>query len=293
MDINPPTSLLVFKLFNSPFEGEITPLYVQGGQECVEIVTGGIVLFEEDGREQPFGRGTIFWHVKGDHTVCKSAPGQPFHTVAIWFSVEEDRRTVPHWTSWVEGDEALDALVEDIISAFHDENTDQRLLCDYVHRRILWNAYASSKKQPRSAYPKTLQRAMDFCKDRKHFTSGIREIASAAGVSESHLHELFLKHLNISPHEYLLDSRMRFARLYLADSNETIKTISQMCGFGYLESFYRAFKKQVGMTPAEYRRQTHFIEPNFPIYTSSQSKTDSTVFQILRFRKTELPKIIK
>ncbi len=294
MEINAPTSLLIIKVFNSPFEGEIMPLHVQDGQECIEIVTAGIVLSEEDGREQPFGRGTIFWHVKGDHTVCKSAPDQPFHTFVIWFAVDQNRRTVPHCTRWMEGDEALDAMIEDAISAFHDEDTDEKLLCDYLHRRILWNAYSSSKGHHKGTkYPKSLLRAMDFCKDRCHFTSGVREMASAAGVSESHLYELFFRHLKISPHEYLLESRMQFARIYLADSNEKIKVISQMCGFAYLESFYRAFKKQFGMSPGEYRRRTHYIEPSFPVYENMRSKFDSTLLNILQFRKNELTDIHK
>ena len=81
------------------------------------------------------------------------------------------------------------------------------------------------------------------------------QLAAKAGVSESYLYALFSKHLKSSPHQYLLNYRLRLARTRLAGSDDNIKLIAEECGFENLESFYRAFRRASGMPPGEYRRR--------------------------------------
>ena len=92
-------------------------------------------------------------------------------------------------------------------------------------------------------------------RDTKVLTFSVRDMALRAGVSEPYLYALFHKHLGVSPHQYLLNYRLRLARIRLAGSDDNIKTISEECGFENLESFYRAFRRTSGMPPGEYRRR--------------------------------------
>ncbi|MCP3968208.1 MAG: helix-turn-helix domain-containing protein [Lentisphaerae bacterium] len=66
---------------------------------------------------------------------------------------------------------------------------------------------------------------------------------------------MFKKHLNSSPHRYLVDRRLSHSRSLLAGSGKSIKEIAFECGFDALENFYRSFKSSQSLTPAEYRRK--------------------------------------
>lgn len=241
-------------------------MYVISGQECVEIITGGVVVYEIDGCRQEYEAGTIFWHVKGDHTVCESGVDMPFRTFVMWFSVDRDIRTVPHVSYWKSGYPSLEHFIEEVLPSINDEQMDRIILCEYLHRHVLWEAYSSTIKKNDTLYPRSLQRAMKLCNNVKNFTIGVPELARTCGISEPYLHELFLKYLKTTPHEYLLEKRMCFAKNCLIDSNESIKSIAKRCGFTHLESFHRAFKRHCGLTPNKYRQKFHYIDPHFPIY---------------------------
>ena len=107
------------------------------GEELCEILTGGKVFFEQDGELRTFGRGTIFWHIAGDETICRTPSEDPYRCLTIRFTVMEDRRVMPRVSRWA--DEAgFEDFVHNAIERFHDEAIDRDILRDYLHRRLLW-----------------------------------------------------------------------------------------------------------------------------------------------------------
>ena len=46
---------------------------------------------------------------------------------------------------------------------------------------------------------------------------------------------------------------MNFAYTLIHESLLSFKEISQLCGYEYESHFYKAFKKELRMTPAEFR----------------------------------------
>ena len=84
------------------------------------------------------------------------------------------------------------------------------------------------------------------------------ELAKKVLISEVYLRKLFSTHLNMTPKQYILDLRIRKAQQLLADTEHTVTTISEMCGFSSLYHFCRAFHNKTGMTPTEYAH-THKI----------------------------------
>ena len=53
----------------------------------------------------------------------------------------------------------------------------------------------------------------------------------------------------------MLRLRMKKARILLAGSTHPIKEVGAMCGFQRLESFYRVFRAETGLTPVQFRRR--------------------------------------
>lgn len=84
------------------------------------------------------------------------------------------------------------------------------------------------------------------------------ELAKQVSISEVYLRKLFSTHLNMTPKQYILDLRIQKAQQLLTDTEYSVTTISELCGFSSLYHFSRAFHTKTGMTPTEYAH-THKI----------------------------------
>jgi AraC-like DNA-binding protein len=85
----------------------------------------------------------------------------------------------------------------------------------------------------------------------------IEHLARVAGWSTAHLHEMFRNHVGVSPHQLLLQRRLRAAKELLLAKTESVKEIANACGFGNSPAFVRVFKKHTGRTPAVFRQ--HYL----------------------------------
>ncbi len=78
-------------------------------------------------------------------------------------------------------------------------------------------------------------------------------LADLARMSPFHFSRQFKRYVGVSPHTYLVATRINTARFYLASSDLTVKEIAYNCGFSSVSSFCTSFKKNVGSTPMDYR----------------------------------------
>jgi len=81
---------------------------------------------------------------------------------------------------------------------------------------------------------------------------GLTELADRLSVSETYLSKVFKESMNVNFKEYLTELKITKARELLAQNRYTVKEISEMLGYNSPKNFTRVFKKQEGITPAEY-----------------------------------------
>lgn len=81
----------------------------------------------------------------------------------------------------------------------------------------------------------------------------IKEISEAVGKSVSHICVVFKKETGITVNQFLTDVRIEAAKILLNNPRNSIKTVSEECGYTDSSYFTRAFKKHTGQTPSEYR----------------------------------------
>lgn len=62
--------------------------------------------------------------------------------------------------------------------------------------------------------------------------------------------------------EFITHYRLRRAMTLLADTDETVDAIAELCGFSSTRTFYRRFHDEVGMSPTEYRNLQNESEIN-------------------------------
>lgn len=85
----------------------------------------------------------------------------------------------------------------------------------------------------------------------------VERIADAAGLSSSHLQEIFRENSGHTIADYVRQQRLAMCRRDLADASlrrDSITSIAFRWGFSESSSFSRAFRNAFQMTPRQYRR---------------------------------------
>jgi AraC-like DNA-binding protein len=88
-----------------------------------------------------------------------------------------------------------------------------------------------------------------------HFSEPLplAQLASIAGMSAFHFLRTFRQVTGLTPHQYLLRTRLREAATRLATRPESILDIALASGFGDLSNFNHAFRAEFGVNPRAYR----------------------------------------
>ena len=81
----------------------------------------------------------------------------------------------------------------------------------------------------------------------------VAAIADMFHISQSRMFRLFKQNAGISPKQFCSRARMNYACTLIHQSLLSFKEISQLCGYEYESHFYKDFKKELHMTPAEFR----------------------------------------
>lgn len=84
---------------------------------------------------------------------------------------------------------------------------------------------------------------------------GLAELARACAMSRASFAERFRRVAGMPPLTYLSKWRMMLAQRALADDETRIGSLATRLGYASESAFSNAFKRQIGVSPAAYRRQ--------------------------------------
>jgi len=113
------------------------------------------------------------------------------------------------------------------------------------------------KKRPLNLSARDRRRAVEaalWIDEHSQEPLDLEQIASVAGLSPFHFLRLFGAALGVTPHQYLLRSRLRRAARLLAEDGRSITTIAYEAGFADLSNFVRSFHRAAGLSPRRFRK---------------------------------------
>ena len=90
----------------------------------------------------------------------------------------------------------------------------------------------------------------------------LNELAAKCNRSLTSFKKEFRRHFQMPPHKWYIRQRLMHSRLLLISTNKSISEIGLACNFPNTSHFIKLFKKEYGMTPAAYRRQTRLEQKN-------------------------------
>jgi transcriptional regulator GlxA family with amidase domain len=87
-------------------------------------------------------------------------------------------------------------------------------------------------------------------------------LAQRIGITPRHFARLFRAEVGITPATWVESVRIEAARHLLEEGVEPPKLVATHCGFANADTLRRAFQRQMGVTPAEYRKRHGQIASN-------------------------------
>jgi AraC-like DNA-binding protein len=114
-----------------------------------------------------------------------------------------------------------------------------------------------SPRRAVEAHPRDRRRAVEAAlriDERLHEPTDLDRVAGEAGLSPFHFLRVFSAVLGVTPHQYLVRSRLRRAARLLADEARSISDIAFDVGFGDLSNFVRTFGRAAGVSPRRFRQ---------------------------------------
>jgi len=82
----------------------------------------------------------------------------------------------------------------------------------------------------------------------------VQDLADILHLSRCYFSSIFKNSTGLSPYEYILNFRIHIAKQMLYDSTLSIEETGAKCGFSDTSSFIRAFKRETGLSPLNYRK---------------------------------------
>jgi AraC-like DNA-binding protein len=119
---------------------------------------------------------------------------------------------------------------------------------------IKLGGFTSTKADYVSRKDRLMLRAKDYILANLDQDIAIDDIAQAANMSKFHFIRLFRSQFGITPHQYVLNSRINLARRSL-EAGLRASQVAVETGFCDSSHFNRHFKRIFGMTPKQYQSQ--------------------------------------
>lgn len=151
--------------------------------------------------------------------------------------------------------------IEDLLTAMTEEYGSGRPLAGRKLSALLELLLIVCYRECRGQFPLPPRRISEAVLEAQayidaHFCEALplKELARRFYISPSYLSHAFRDWTGYSPKQYIMLSRLSYARELLLTTGDGVAAVAARCGFGDVNNFIRSFRQETGLTPAAYRR---------------------------------------
>ncbi len=177
--------------------------------------------------------------------------------------LEEDFQFIPYHVTIVHVESAQCMLLKNIAHKLQDLESDVGLYGHNLYEKSMFSillllslrSCIHSDRLMKSRRKKNLLIDDIFIYIREHLSEelSLEQLEKEFFVSRYHICREFKTITGQSPHAYIVKARLDLCKTYI-EEGIPINEVYQKGGFGGYNHFFRAFKKEYGMTPKEYYR---------------------------------------
>lgn len=115
------------------------------------------------------------------------------------------------------------------------------------------SALVGAHQQPENSSTEAIEVALAYINERFREPITLEMMAQSATLSPYHFTRVFSAETGFTPHQYLIATRINYAKYLLGSSDAPVKEIAFLSGFHSESGFCATFRKREGQTPGEYR----------------------------------------
>jgi len=158
-----------------------------------------------------------------------------------------------------EKDEKLSDCLNSMISCARLSTPSELMLLGYLYiflSLLIDNGRRETAQNPGAGnHDKYIRRAIEFISKNYSGEISIHDLASRLGIDRSFLYTVFIKHLNMSPQDFLIRFRIDRAVELMENTSLSIGDISRSVGYDDPLHFSKIFRKKKGISPSLFRKQ--------------------------------------
>lgn len=162
-------------------------------------------------------------------------------------------------------DEVIAALAPILLQEMASDDPMSRLMLDsfdqvittHILRRYSNRGEETSAviaQEPRKDSTDLIPKACAYLLERQSENISLQEVADHVGLSKFHFQRRFRTSLGLSPHEYVMQARIKKVR-DLLESAAPLADIAFECGFSSQQHMTNVFTRYMSVSPGRYRRQ--------------------------------------
>lgn len=122
-----------------------------------------------------------------------------------------------------------------------------------------------------------VRRMQEYIKEHLSETIAMEELAAAASFSPWYARKLFARYLRMTPAVYIRRLKLSESALRLRDGDCHILDVAMDMGFGSVDGYQRAFRREFGVNPGEYAHSPVPIWLFTPYYVSEKERKKRTM----------------
>jgi AraC-like DNA-binding protein len=247
-----------------------TPFVEQHGSHSISYVRKGSFGCASRGRAFELVAGSILVGHPGDEFACSHDHVCGDECLSFFLSPELVQAIGDRAEIWQTGCApplpelmVLGELAQAAAEGRSDLGLDE--IGEMLARRLV--AVVSGRtERPAAAAPRDRRRAVEtalWIDAHSHQDIDLEDAAAQADISPFHFLRLFASVLGVSPHQYLVRSRLRHAARLLADDIGSITDVAYDVGFADLSNFVRTFHRAAGVSPLKFRQASRGMRKIF------------------------------
>jgi AraC family transcriptional regulator len=129
-------------------------------------------------------------------------------------------------------------LVQQIVRCFIDRKLEEDLPLSLMRNHM-----------------RTIEKAKEYMNENFADDISLQELSDHCAITPFHFSRTFRKFTTYTPHQYLLNIRLKHAEMLLRNSNQQIADISFASGFNSIEHFATIFRQKFKASPSQYRKK--------------------------------------
>ncbi len=213
-----------------------------------------------NGELQLYPANTAFFFPKNTSFYYCTCENEPYEDCFIQFdnigsTLTEKLLPPSHPISLQDPEHIYDLINVMAYENIYDSNHREEIL-DQLMNVLVLKIHNSIHSDDKSIHFVELQKIRQQIYEHPEYDWSLDIIADSLNMTPNHVHSIYKKSFNTTCNQDVITSRINAAKHQLIHTSNPVYLIASSIGYNDAEHFHRQFKKNVGISPLQYRK-TH------------------------------------